>query len=162
MYAEKQEFCRSKVHCWTDELAKLNSSFTRVAGQSLPSAPISYPIPQDTLIKWKRLARDKSFMCNQAAGLSRCLTKVQDYMSTHLKVIQGDTAKGKSAYKNQEAAEEQGYLMTFMRSITQAMVRNMQDLSEGIFINMANLTLTHRGSYMDHLKQETLFILRNS
>ena len=42
--------------------------------------------------------------------------------------------------------------MTFNRSITQAMVMTMQVLSEGIFINMASLTLT----------QDTLKTLRNS
>ena len=41
----------------------------------------------------------------------------------------------------------------------------MQDLSEGIFINMANLTLARRDSYLDNLragiKQDTLNALHN-
>ena len=44
------------------------------------------------------------------------------------------------------------------------MTRTMQDLSEGIFINVANLTLTHRDSYLEHIKagikQDTLTSLR--
>ena len=50
------------------------------------------------------------------------------------------------------AVDELEYLMTFNRSITQAMIRTMQDLSEGIFINMANLTLARCDSYLDYLK----------
>ena len=75
-------------------------------------------------------------MCNQAAGLSRCLTKVQDVMVTQL-----DKGKGKTPGRSRQTVDELDYLVTFNRSITQAMARTMQDLSEGVFVNMANLTL---------------------
>ena len=46
------------------------------------------------------------------------------------------------------------------------MARTMQDLSEGIFINMAYVTLAHRGSYLDYLraliKQDILTALHNA
>ena len=75
-------------------------------------------------------------------------------------------AKGKTANKTQEAVEELDYLITFNRSITQAIARTIQDLSEGVWINMANLTLTCRDSYMDYLKGgiqlDTLTAFRNS
>ena len=35
-------------------------------------------------------------MCNHAAGLSRCLTKVQDSMVTQVKSLRSDSSKGKS------------------------------------------------------------------
>ena len=58
------------------------------------------------------------------------------------------------------------YLTTFNRSISQAMARTMQDLSEGVFINMANFTLARRDSYLDYLhagvKQDTVNALRTS
>ena len=42
----------------------------------------------------------------------------------------------------------------------------MQDLSEGVFISMANFTLAHRDSYLEYLhagvKQDTLNALRMS
>ena len=94
MFAEK-EFSRSKVHHLTNEPARLPSSFASVARKSLPSAPTSLLIPQDTPRKCKRRARDQSFMCNQAAELSRCLIKVQDSMAAHLNVIQSE--KGEAA-----------------------------------------------------------------
>ena len=80
-------------------------------------------------------------MWNQEAGLGRCFAKAQNSMATCLEVIQSDRPKGKSASKVHEAAEELDYLVTFNRSITQAMAQTVQDLSEGVF--MANLTLAH-------------------
>ena len=56
--------------------------------------------------------------------------------------------------------------MTFKRSISQAMQRTMQDLSEGVFISMANLTLARRDSYLEFIcggvKPDTLTALRTS
>ena len=59
-----------------------------------------------------------------------------------------------------QAVDELDYLVTFNRSISQAMARTMQDLSEGVFISMANFTLARRDSYLEYLhagmKQDTL------
>ena len=104
-------------------------------------------------------------MCNQTAGLSRCLTRVQDSMVTQLKTLRLDS-KGKSSEKMKQAVNELEYLTTFNRSISQAMARTMQDLSEGVFTNMANFTLARRDSYLDYLhagvKQDTVNTLRMS
>ena len=166
MHCEKKDFSRSKVHTWSNELARLNSTFPRIANRSLPSAPASRPLSQDTLRKWERAARDQSYMCNQAAAFSRCLTRVQDNMASELKIIQSVTCKGKSATKVSQGADELDFLVTFNRSITQAMARTMQDLSEGVFVNVANLTLTRWDSYLDYLKagikQDTLTSLRTA
>ena len=79
-------------------------------------------------------------MCNPAAGLSRCLTRVQDAMSSQLKTLHLDK-KGKSSERTKQAIDELDYLATCNWSISQAMARTMQDLSEGVFISMANFTL---------------------
>ena len=60
MHSEKKDFSRSKVYTWTSEPARLNSSFPRIAGRSLPSAPTSRPVSQDTLRKWEWAARDQT------------------------------------------------------------------------------------------------------
>ena len=103
-------------------------------------------------------------MCNQAAGLSRCLTRVQDVMSTQLKTLHLD--KGKSSQRTQQAVDELEYLVTFNLSMSQDMARTMQDLSEGVFISMANFTLARRDSYLEYLhagvKQDTLTALRTA
>ena len=85
---------------------------------------------------------------------------------TQLKVIQGDRSKGKSSSKLHQVAEELDYLFTFNQSIKQAMARTMQDLSEGVFINITNLTLACWDSYLNcftaGIKQDTLPSLRTA
>ena len=103
-------------------------------------------------------------MCNQAAGLSRFLTRIQDVMSTQLKNLHMDKGKGKSSERMQQAVDKLEYLVTFNRSISQAIARTMQDLSEGVFISVATFTLARRDSYLKYLhagvKQDTLNALR--
>ena len=166
MHCEKTNFSRSKVHTWTNEPARMNSIFPRIANRSLPSAPASRPVSQENLRKWERAARDQSYMCNQAAAFSQCLTRVQDNMASQLKIIQSVTCKGKLATKVSQAADELDFLVTFNCSITQAMARTMQDLSEGVFVNVANLTLARRDSYLEYIKAgikvDTLTSLRTA
>ena len=152
MHTDEKDSASATVCDWSPEPAKLNSTFTRVARRSLPSAPASRTFSQDTLRTWERVFREQSVICNQAAGLSRCLTKVQDSMVTQLKSLRVNTGKGKAAERTQQAVEELEYLVTFNRSISQAMQCTMQDLSEGVFISMANLTLARRDSYLELLR----------
>ena len=118
------------------------------------------------LRRWERASREQTVMCNQAASLSCCLTKVQDAMSSQLKTLHSDKSKGKSSERMQQAVDELEYLVTFNRSISQAMDRTMQDLSEGVFISMANFTLARRDSYLEYLhagvKQDTLTALHTA
>ena len=72
-------------------------------------------------------------------------------MSTQLRSLHVDKGKGKSSEKMQQAVDELEYLVTFNQSISQAMARIMQDLSEGVFISVANFTLAHRDSYLEYL-----------
>ena len=164
MHAEKDSESTT-VRTWSPDPAKLNHCFSRVARRNLPTAPPSRAFSQDLLRRWERAAREQTIMCNQAAGLSRCLTRVQDSMATQLKTLRLDS-KGKSPEKMKQAVNELEYLTTFNRSISQAMARSMQDLSEGIFINMANFTLARRDSFLDYLqsgvKQDTVNALRTS
>ena len=164
MHAEKDSES-STVRTWSSDPAKLNHSFSKVARRNLPTAPPSQAFSQDLHRLWERAAREQTVMCNQAAGLSRCLTRVQDSMATQLKTLRLDS-KGKSSEKMKQAVNEREYLTTFNRSISQAMARTMQDLSEGVFFNMANFTLARRDSYLDYLhvgvKQDTVNALRTS
>ena len=93
--------------------ARLNSTYSRIArssGLTLP-APVSHPISQDTLRRWEKSACEATYICNQAAGFNRCLLKVQQGMSSQLKVIQGEHSKGKSADKVAGATEELHYIL---------------------------------------------------
>ena len=86
-------------------------------------------------------------------------------MASQLKTLRLDS-KSKSSEKMKQAVNELEYPTTFKRSISQAMARTMQDLSEGVFINMANFTLARRDSYLDYLhsgvKQDTVHALQTS
>ena len=62
--------------------------------------------------------------------LTRCLTKIQDSMVTHLKTLRRDKGNGKTSERMQQSVEELEYLVGFNR----AMQHTMQDLSEGNFI----------------------------
>ena len=158
MHTDKKDSASNTMCDWSPEPAKLNSTFSRVARHSLPSAPVSRTISQRTLRHRERAVWEQSVMYNQAAGLSRFWTKVQDSMVTHL--LRVDKSKGKAAERTQQAVDELEYMVTFNRSISQAMQRTMQDFSEGVFISMANLTLARRDSYLEFLhggvKQDTL------
>ena len=164
MHAEKSSES-STVRTWSPDPAKLNHSFSRVAQRNLPTVPPSRALSQDLLRRWERAACEQTIMCNQDAGLSRGLTRVQDSMATQLKTLRLDS-KGKSSEKMKQAVSELEYLTAFNWSISQAMARTMQDLSEGVFINMANFTLARKDSYLDYLhagvKQDTVNALRTS
>ena len=150
---------RSTVSTWSPEPTKLHSAFSRVVRRSLSTAPPSRALSQDILRCWERAAREQSIMCNLAAGLSRCLTRVQDAISTQLKNLHLDKGKGKSSERMQQAVDELDYLAMFNRSISQAIARTMQDLTEGVFISLVIFTLAHRDSYLEYLnagvKQDT-------
>ena len=81
---KKGDASTQAVSHWSPEPAKLNSMFSRVARRSLPSAPASRTFSQDTLRRSEKAFREQSVMCNHAAGLSRCLTKVQGPVSRRL------------------------------------------------------------------------------
>ena len=102
---------RSTVCSWSPEPAKLNIAFSRVARHSLPAA--SRALSQDILRCWERAAREQTVTCNQAAGLSRSLTRVQDAMSTQLMNLHLDKGKGKSSERTQQAVDKLEYLVTF-------------------------------------------------
>ena len=97
MYNEKKDFVRLKVLSWSPDPAKLNG---RVAGHNLPSALFSQSNNQDTLKRWERSAREQTFKCNQAAGISRCLTRVQDSMVAQVKTLHHEKGKGKSSERS--------------------------------------------------------------
>ena len=102
------------------ESVKLNSSYSRIAwssGLSTP-APALRSISQDTLRRWEKLACESTYICNQTAGFSRYLSKVQSSMQAQLSVIQAEKSKGKSSEKTSTATDEFQYLLNFSSSIS--------------------------------------------
>ena len=67
MFSDKKEFSRSKDHTWTNELARLNSSFPRIANRSLPTAPVSRLVSQLKVIQGDRNKGKTHSKIHQAA-----------------------------------------------------------------------------------------------
>ena len=120
--------------------AKFNSTYSRVARLSelTSPAPALHTISQDTLRRWEKSTRETTYLFNQAAGL--WLNKVQQGMTSQLKILQSEHRKGKSADKVGVATEELQYLMNFNSSITQCMAKAMEHLSDFAFVSMYNIT----------------------
>ena len=89
-------------------------------------------------------------ICNQAASFNKCLFSVQQGMQDQLKAIQTES-KGKSASKVATATDELQFLMDFHTSITQALAKTMEPLTDFNFVSMGNLTLARRDSYLSHV-----------
>ena len=80
---------RDSVTPWSTDTSKLNSSYSRIprAAGIAATPPPSRQITHDNLRRWEKSAHKASTYCNQAAGFSRCLLKVQENMHSQLKVI---------------------------------------------------------------------------
>ena len=111
MHAKKKDFGKSTLCSWFAELARLNSTFSRVARHNLPTAPLSQALSQDILRFWERAVREQSVMCNQAAGLSRCLIRGQTLCLHNLSISIQTKGKGKSSERTQQAVDELEYLV---------------------------------------------------
>ena len=71
-------------------------------------------------------------------------------MQTQIKTIHGES-KGMGSSKASEATEELEFLMDFNTSITQAVTKAMEHLTDFVFITMGNLTLAHHDAYLNNL-----------
>ena len=161
---EPKDFTRpgKYVTTWPNDAAKLNNAFTRIAKSFSVSAQLpSRPIAQDTLRKWEKAAKESSYICNQSAGFNRCITKIQDSVQEQLKILQAELGKGKSSKKAQSALDELHYLTSFNQNVSFAVGKSLQHLSDFTFVQMANLTLVRRDSYLEHLKTGVKPDLRN-
>ena len=141
------------VSPWNIEASIQKSTYLRIAKQAsiTSNPPQSRLISQESLRKWEKSAREASVICNQAAGFNQCLFKVQQNMQTLLKAIRTES-KDKSASKVATTTDKLPCLMDFNASISQAMAKTIEHLSDFFFVSMANLTLISRDSYLSQLK----------
>ena len=128
-----QDRSAGSLSFWHCDSAKLNSAYSQIArsfGLTTP-ALTSCLLSQDTLRRWEKAAMESIYVCNQAAGLSRCLSKVQQGMQSQLKELQS--------------------LMNFNASFTLCMAKAMEHLSDFV-VSMTNVTLVRRDSHLAHVK----------
>ena len=155
-----------KYVIWPNDAAKINVAFSRIAKSIISNTrPTARHLSQDTVRKWEKAAKESSYICNQAAGLNRCITKIQDSVQDQSKILQSELGKGKSSAKAQSALDELQYLTAFNQIVSFAMGKSVQHLSDFTFTQMANLTLVRQDSYLEHIKQgvkpDTFSVPRN-
>ena len=140
LFSDQKSSSRDLVTSWSTDASKLNSSYSRIARAAGIAAtpPPSRQITHDNLRRWEKSAREASTYCNQAAGFNRCLLKVQENMHSQLKAIRSEFSKGKCSSKATNAVEELQYLSDFNSSISQAMAKTMEHLSDFVFVTVAN------------------------
>ena len=128
--------------------------------------PPSRPVAQDTLRNWDKALREETYVCNQAAGFNRCITKLQTDIQENLRSLESEFANGKSSQKAEKALPEIRDLTAFNQNVSFCMGKAMQHLADILFVQMGNITLLRRNVYLDHLKPgikpDTWCALRNS
>ena len=144
----------SSVLSWRSEALRLNSSYNWIdkAARISSTAPACRQISQDTWTSWEKSTRESSVICHHDTGFNRCLYRVQVSLQRWLKIIQAGQCKGKSAGKVCAGSYELHYQKDFDKSISQAMAKTMEHLSDFVFVSMANLTLARLDSYLSHLR----------
>ena len=134
---------------WHNSEAKVNSQFPRIVKASAYPAtgPPSRPISQEYLRRWEKCARENSYIVNHAAGFNRCTSELQERMSGHVNMLHARINKGKAPKEV-------------------AMGTALQHLADSLFVQMSNLILLRRDSYLDHVKNgikpDTYNQLRNA
>ena len=142
------------VFSWRNTEAKVNSQFPRITKASSypPSGPVSRPISQEYLRRWERNTKEGSYIVNQAAGFNRCASELQDRMNHSLVCLQSNFNKGKAPKEVSEALHDLKDYLAFHQNVSIAMGTSLQHLADGLFVNMANLVLLRRDSFLDHVK----------
>ena len=88
------------VNTWPNDTAKLNSAFPHIAKQNVANTqPAVRQLSQDTVRKWEKAAKESSYICKQAAGFNRCITKLQDSVQEQVRILHNEMGKGKSSAK---------------------------------------------------------------
>ena len=96
------------VHYWSSDASKLNSLYSRVtkaSGTDLVHPP-SRPLRQEVVRKYEKAAWETSYICNQAAGFNRFVTKLQDEIQENLGILQKELSKGKGSQVAKKAVDD--------------------------------------------------------
>ena len=108
---------------------------------------------------------ESSYVCNHAAGFTRCMTKIQD-IQDNVRILQQEVAKWKSSHKCKKALDDLNDRTSFNLNVAYCVGKATQHLANVMFNQMANFTLMKRDPFLDHLKQgvkqDNWSILRNT
>ena len=134
------------VHYWSSDASKLNNLYSRVAKASATGwvHPACRPLPQETVRKWEKAARETSYICNKAAGFNCCVTKLQDEIQENVRILQKELAKGKGSQAAKKAVDDLKDLCAFNQNVSVCLGKSMQHMTDALFITMSNFTLMRR------------------
>ena len=153
---------------WHNSEAKVNSQFPRIVKASAYPAtgPPSRPVSQEYLRRWEKCARENSYIVNHAAGFNRCTSELQERMTGHVNMLHARINKGKAPKEVSAALSDLKDLSAFHQNVSVAMGTALQHLADSLFVQMSNLILLRRDSYLDHVKNgikpDTYNQLRNA
>ena len=153
---------------WHNSEAKVNSQFPRIVKASAypPTGPPSRPISQEYLRRWEKCARENSYVVNHAAVFNRCTSELQERMTGHVNMLHARINKGKAPKEVSAALSDLKDLTAFHQNVSVAMGTALQHLADSLFVQMSNLILLRRDSYLDHVKNgikpDTYNQLRNA
>ena len=171
MYTVRQEGPHrpgKNLFSWPGSEAKVNSQFPRIikASSYFPSGPPSRPISQEYLRRWERYAKEGTYVVNSAAGFNRCASELQDRISASVGFVGSRISKGKSPKEVTEAFRDIKDLLAFHHNVSLSMGTALQHLADSLFVNLSNLILLRRDSYLEHvrpgIKPDTWNMLRNA
>ena len=164
MWADPSKVAEDKATIWSNKFSRLNRTFSRISKASFASKhPSSLPIAQENLRRWEEKARQGTFLCNQAAGLSRCLRKVQEEVCAKVAALcdHGSSGMDSSCVEIVEALNNS---VRFQQGVSASLYRTLSDMNESTFVDLANYTLLRRDAYLQHLrygiKPDTILAMR--
>ena len=110
--------------------------------------------------------KESCYVCNHAAGFTRCMTKRQEDIQLNVRIMQQEMAKGKSSQECKKALDDLNDLTSFNQNVAYCVGKATQHLADVMFIQMANFTLLWRDFFLDRLKhgvkQDNWSALRNA
>ena len=142
----------SGIKWWSQEAQRLNSTFHRLCKPGSSPAPSSLSVSQDNLRRWERQHRDQTVIINQTAGIVRGQTAMKDKTDALLKTLNSELDKYSLPDKISDTLSDLTTALEVNYQLTTAISGALQDLSEGIFVNLGNAVLMRRDSFLDSLR----------
>ena len=103
---------------------------------------------------------------NSAASFNCYSFEFQGRISNNVGFLSARINKGNAPKEVSEALKDITAYMAFHQNVSVAMRTPLQHLADSLFVNLANLVLIHRDSYLEHvkpgIKPDTWNLLRNA
>ena len=108
----------------------------------------------------------KFIHCESCGRFNRCTSELQECMTGHVNMLHSRLNKGKAPKEVSAALSDLKDLTAFHQNVSVAMGTALQHPADSLFVQMSNLILLRRDSYLDHVKNgikpDTYNQLRNA